>query len=104
MIKIVSEKSGPKGMGYECINYLFGSAEWMHTMLQSSSGDLFNFLMTTLFNTVKLIQPELREGGDVTQRYDTDRYPRLFGINTLDLHFGELSQSGETRTLVKSID
>jgi len=41
----------------------------MHAMLQSSSGDLFNFVMTTLFNAVKYIQPDLKEGIDLI-RYD----------------------------------
>ena len=56
LIKISSEKGGPKALGYDCICYLFGSAQWMHAMLLSSNGDLFHFLLTTIFNTVKLLQ------------------------------------------------
>lgn len=50
-------------------------------MLQSNSGDLFNFLMTTFFNTVKMIQPELREGSDLIQKYDLDKVQKIFSNN-----------------------
>ena len=89
-------------MGYDCICFLFGSAHWMHAMLQSTSGDLFNFLLTTIFNTVKMIQGELKEG-DLTNRNGPDN-PRLFSSNSLELHFGELSFLSELRAVVKSID
>jgi hypothetical protein len=71
LVKIVTEKvnTGLKVIGYECINYLFASSKWMHSMLQSPSGDLFNFLMTTLFSSVKLLQPELKEGPELLQKY-----------------------------------
>lgn len=72
-----------KIIGYECINYLFGSSRWMHSMLQSSSGDLFNFLMTTLFNSVKLLQPELKEGPELMQRYELDKAQKIFTNNSL---------------------
>lgn len=62
LVKIASEKGGPKALGYDCICYLFSSAEWMHAMLMSTSGDLFNFLLTTIFNTVKQLERELKEG------------------------------------------
>lgn len=88
LVKIASEKGGPKALGYDCICYLFGSTQWMHAMLQSASGDLFNFLLTTIFNTVKLLQGELREGeGHHKNGYE---HPRLFINNSLDIHFGEL--------------
>jgi hypothetical protein len=71
LIKIVTEKSNTslKIIGYECINYLFASSKWVHSMLLSPSGDLFNFLMTTLFSSVKLLQPELKEGPELLQRF-----------------------------------
>lgn len=85
LIKIVTEKGNTslKIVGYECINYLFGSSKWMHSMLQSSSGDLFNFLMTTLFNSVKLLQPELKEGPELMQRYELDKAQKIFTSNSL---------------------
>lgn len=91
MVKIIGEKGGPKSLGYDCICYLFGTPQWMHIMLQSSSGDLFNFLLTTIFNTVKMLQGEL-EGGDLTSQNGPDR-PRLFTTNSLDMQFGSLSHS-----------
>lgn len=83
---MISEKNGAKALGYECINFLFASPTWMHSMLQSPSGDLFNFVMTTLFNAVKQIQPELKEGIDLI-RSDLEKTPKLFGSNILELHF-----------------
>lgn len=100
---MVGEKAGAKGLGYECINFLFASPAWMHAMLQSSSGDLFNFVMTTLFNAVKQIQPELKEGIDLI-RSDLERAPKLFSSGVLDVHFGDLCPLGEVRALVRSID
>jgi hypothetical protein len=34
---------------------MFNSNFWMEAMLNSTSGDLFNFLLTTLFNNAKYI-------------------------------------------------
>ena len=59
-------------------------------MLQSGSGDLFNFLMTTLFNSVKMMQLGSREG-DLGAHQEADRH-RIFTTNSLDMHFGELSR------------
>jgi hypothetical protein len=83
---MVGEKSGPKALSYECINYLFASPQWMYAMLQSPSGDLFNFLMTTLFNTVKTMQADLKEV-DFSMKQDTERC-RIFSSNSLDLTAG----------------
>jgi hypothetical protein len=59
--------------------------------------------MTTLFNAVKQIQPELKEGIDLI-RSDLEKMPKLFGSNILDVHFNELCPLGEVRALVRSID
>lgn len=67
IIKIISEKgvNSVKYIGYESINYLFTSPAWMEVMLGSTSGDLFHFLMTTLFNNAKFILSEYRDKIDM---------------------------------------
>jgi hypothetical protein len=106
LIKVVTEKGSTslKVIGYECINYLFGSSRWMHAMLQSSSGDLFNFLMTTLFNSVKLIQPELKEGPELLQRYELEKSQKIFTTNSLEFHLLDLPPATEIKCILKSID
>ena len=99
---MVGEKSGPKMVSYESINYLFGSAQWMHPLLQSPSCDLFNFLMTTLFNTIKSIQPEIKEG-DPTFPLEPERH-RIFANNSLDISLPELYRPPEVKAIVKTID
>ncbi len=42
----------------------------MDKMLTSSSGDLFNFLLTTLFNNAKFILSEHREKIDLNIEYE----------------------------------
>lgn len=58
-----------KYIGYESINFLFISPTWMEKMLVSSSGDLFNFLLTTLFNNAKYILSEYRDKIDLNVEY-----------------------------------
>lgn len=59
-----------KYIGYESINYMFSSATWMERMLVSPNGDLFNFLMTTLFNNAKFILSEYRDKIDLNVEYE----------------------------------
>lgn len=47
-------------------------------MLNSSSGDLFNFLMTTLFNNAKFILSEYRDKIDLNIEYEVEKWGKLF--------------------------
>jgi len=42
----------------------------MDAMLKSSSGDLFNFLLTTLFNNAKFILSEYKDKIDLNIEYE----------------------------------
>ena len=71
-------------------------------MLKSPSCDLFNFLMTTLFNTIKMMQMDLKEG-DLSHRQEQEKH-RIFMTHSLDMQLGELYKNVEVRALVKGID
>lgn len=75
-------------LSYEAINYFFYSTEWMNTMLMSNSADLFNFLLTTLFNLAKQILAE--KDVELCVKGDVERHCRIFLYNGLDFHSYEL--------------
>lgn len=53
-------------------------------MLNSSSGDLFNFLMTTLFNNAKFILSEYRDKIDLNIEYEIEKSGKFFMGNFVD--------------------
>lgn len=105
-IKIISEKgsSSVKYIGYESINFLFISTQWMDKMLNSPSGDLFNFLMTTLFNNAKFILSEHRGKIDLNVEYEIERAGKLFLGSFVDFTSFEMYPVIELKLIIKNIE
>ena len=75
----------------------------METMLNSSSGDLFNFLMTTLFNNAKFILSEYRDKIDLNIEYEIERSGKLFMGSFVDFMTFDLLPVIELRLIIKNI-
>lgn len=89
-------------LGYEAVDFLFNDAQWMHNLLQSNYVELFNFLLTTEFNTLKAIFSDSKDKLDLAG--EKTEYPKMFFKNTLEFPPCEFSFSAETKMIIKNFE
>lgn len=77
----------------------------MFKLFESEYTDLFNFLLTTEFNTVKYLFNDYKDKIDLTQYLtgqDTN-YNKIMATNTIDINIIEFNYSCEIKMIVKNL-